>query len=52
MSLRIQKHPKSSNTAVNLSLKSTHFTIHVGILTVEDDFPKASGKNPVVYMSI
>lgn len=52
MSLRIQKHPKSSNIAVNLSLKSTHFTVHVGILTAEVDFPKVSGKNPVIYMSI
>lgn len=35
VSLKIQKHPKSTNMDVNLSLKSTHFTVHVGILTVE-----------------
>lgn len=33
-------HPKSSDTPVNLSLKSTHFPVHVGILAVEVDFLK------------
>lgn len=49
MYLRIQKHLKSSSMAVSLSLKSTRFTVHVGILAVEADLPKVSGRKPVIY---
>lgn len=46
-------HPKSSDTPVNLSLKSTHFPVHVGILAVEVDFLKwEKKKKEVIYMSI
>lgn len=39
MSLRIQKHPKSTEMAVNLSLICAGM-----ILTVKVDFPKVSGE--------
>lgn len=43
MSLRIQKHPKSTEMAVNLSLICAGM-----ILTVEVDFPKVSGEKKLI----